>query len=92
MRHREQADISALLQWIDWTGCMEERLWELNVLLFASSEEEVQDVVDRVIAILCPLPSGHEGLCDRRWMVIQSELGAEDAQRWEGLVTRDGHY
>lgn len=70
---------------------MEERLWELKVLLFAG-EDEVQDVVDRVVEILCPRPSGPEGLCDRGWMVIQSELGAEDAQQWDGLVTRDGHY
>ncbi len=62
------------------------------MLLSASSDAEVEEVVDRIVEILCPRPSGHEGRCNRRWAVITTELDAEDAQRWVGIGTREGHY
>jgi len=59
----------------------EKRVWRVAVYVHAT-DDEVEDVVERLGAALCPDPS-HEGYCPVPWTTETIKLEGADAQLWE---------
>jgi hypothetical protein len=64
----------------------EKRLVMVKVLVEVESSEELEDLTAAFEGAICPHPAGADHRCPRRWFIVSSELGEEDAAEWEELL------
>jgi hypothetical protein len=64
------------------------QIWRIELLVETDDEAEVEELVDAVAKVACPVDPADDHVCRVPWFVVRSPLATKKARAWRDVPNR----